>query len=107
MLKKHLYNPGDMIIEYWEVKGIKVNIARYLIYDKEYGGHSEDFGYTSYKAYIMYTYDPYERSDRSGLGQVGETYEIKHWNDWDVLTPHSPYDGIEVVESGLSWEDID
>jgi len=109
MFKDYLYNPGDLLIEYWDVEGIKVNIARYLIYDKKDTIHSfdDELGYTSYKAYVLYTYDPYNRKDRSGLLSVGQTYELNHWNDMDEVIQYTPHDGIEVVKSGLSWEDVD
>ena len=35
MIKNHVYRPGDLLIEYWDIDGTKVNIARYIIYDKE------------------------------------------------------------------------
>ena len=107
MFKDYIYSPGDLLIEYWEVKGTKVNIARYIIYDKEDTIHSfdDEIGYTSYKAYVLYTYDPYKREDRSGLLSVGQTYELNHWNDMDEVVQYTPNDGIEVVKSGLSWDD--
>ena len=106
---KHLYNPGDIVYEYWEVDGIKINIARYLIYDKEdvLNCYMKDVGYTSYTSYVMYTYDPYERDDRSGLSLPGDRYEIICWNDMDVLQPNYPVDMVNVVKSGLSWEEED
>ncbi len=108
MIKKHyLYNPGDLLIEYWDVKGRKVNIARYIVYDKNEVKHCtmKDVGYTSYKCYVMYTHDPWNREDRSGLNMVGETYEITCWNDMDCVSPNYPIDGIDVVRSGLLWDD--
>ena len=109
MFKDYIYGPGDILIEYWKVKGINVNIARYLIYDKEDVIHSFDneIGYTTYKAYVLYTYDPYNREDRSGLLSVGQTYELNHWNDMDEVIQYIPNDGVEVVKSGLLWEDMD
>lgn len=109
MIKNHAYRPGDLLIEYWDIDGTKVNIARYIIYDKEDVMHCtmKDVGYTSYKAYVIYTHDPYNREDRSGLPDLGQTYEITHWNDMDVITPCYPWDWIDVVKSGLSWEDVD
>ena len=35
MSKKHLYNPGDLLIEYWEHNGKQINVARYLVISKE------------------------------------------------------------------------
>ena len=107
--KDYIYSPGDLLIEYWDIKGTKVNIARYIIYDKEDVIHSLDseIGYTSYKAYVLYTYDPYGREDRSGLLSVGQTYELNHWNDMDEVIQYTPNDGIEVVKSGLLWGDGD
>ena len=107
MFKDYLYGPGDILIEYWKVKGISVNIARYLIYDKEDVIHSfdDEIGYTTYKAYVLYTYDPYNRKDRSGLLSVGQTYELNHWNDMDEVIQYTPSDGLKVVKSGLLWDD--
>ncbi len=109
-VKRHyVYNPGDIVIESWEVKGNNIVVGMYLVYDKEYTQHcyDKDIGYTSYKCYVMFTHDPYGREDKSGLLNVGETYEITHWNDMDVLSPNFPGDWIKVVQSGLSWEDVD
>ena len=109
MLTNHLFNPGDLIAQHWNVNGEEVLTALYLIYDKTDVMHMpmEDIGYTSYKGYVIYTYCPYGREDRSGLNNVGETYEITHWNDWDILNTEYPSEWTIVVESGLSWEDID
>lgn len=106
---KHLYNPGDLIAQHWNVSGEQVLTALYLIYDKEDILHcsARDIGYTSYKCYVMYSHCPYGRDDRSGLNNVGETYEITHWNDWDIVSTEFPSDWAVVGESGLSWEDVD
>tara|TARA_R100000322_G_scaffold27595_1_gene17282 strand:+ start:210 stop:539 length:330 start_codon:yes stop_codon:yes gene_type:complete len=109
MIINHMFNPGDIIGQNWNIDGEEVLTALYLIYDKEDTIHCyhEDIGYTSYKCYVLYTYDPYGREDRSGLKNVGETYEITQWNDMDVLDTNFPCDWIKVVQSGLSWEDVD
>ncbi len=109
MFKKYLYNPGDLIAQHWNINGEEVLTALYLIYDKVDTKYSidEDVGYTSYKGYVVYTYCPYGREDRSGLNNVGETYEITHWNDWEIVNTEYPSEWTVVVESGLSWEDID
>ena len=109
MLKKYLYNPGDLLIEYWEVEGNKINVARYLVYDKQDIKHEylPDVFYTCYSCYVMYTGDPYQLGDKSGLDSVGDTHEIVCWNDMEQLDYNYPTDGIEVVKSGLTWEDVD
>ena len=106
MIKKYLYNPGDLLIEYWLCNGEEINVARYLVISKEDVIHCEiqDVGYTSYYCYVMYTHDPWKREDRSGLLSVGKTYEIIHWSDMDDITL-PPTDRIDVVESGLLWDD--
>ena len=108
MSKKHIYQPGDLLIEYREYEGRQINVARYLVFKKEEITHCDiqDIGYTSYYCYVMYTHDPWEREDRSGLLDVGKTYEIIHWSDMDDITL-PPTDRVDVVESGLSWEDMD
>tara|TARA_R100000700_G_C3063365_1_gene77061 strand:- start:209 stop:535 length:327 start_codon:yes stop_codon:yes gene_type:complete len=108
MTKKYIYQPGDLLIEYWDYDGKQINVARYLVISKEEITHCDiqDIGYTSYYCYVMYTYDPWKREDRNGLLDVGKTYEIIHWNDMDDTIP--PYtDRLDVVQSGLSWEDMD
>tara|TARA_R100001015_G_C4541223_1_gene105203 strand:- start:186 stop:515 length:330 start_codon:yes stop_codon:yes gene_type:complete len=109
MSKKHIYQPGDLLIEYWLCKGELINVARYLVIDKEEVIHCSirDVGYTSYKCYIMYTHDPWKREDNSGLLDVGLIYEIVHWNDMDAIMSWAPTDRLDVVQSGLSWEDVD
>jgi hypothetical protein len=109
MSKKHLYNPGDLLVEYWLYKGEEVNVSRYIVIDKEEVTHCEmrDVGYTSYKCYVLYTFDPWEREDRNGLLDVGDIYEIVHWHDMDAISYFPPTDRLDVVESGLSWEDMD
>ena len=106
---KSAYNPGDIVIERWEVKGEQVVTGKYLIYDRKISIHSQydDIASITYKAYVMYTYDPYGRTDRSGLSNVGDTYEFIHWNDMDIIDPNHPAFGREVVQSGLSWEDVE
>ena len=106
---KSAYNPGDIVIERWEVKGKQVISGMYLVYDRKISIHSQydDIASITYKAYVMYTYDPYGRTDRSGLLNVGDTYEFIHWNDMDIIDPNHPAFGREVVQSGLSWEDVE
>ena len=108
MIKKHyLYNPGDLLIEYWICDGEEINVSRYLVIDKKEVIHCSmrDVGYTSYYCYVMYTYDPWNREDRSGLLSVGEIYEIICWNDMDAISYWYPTDRLDVVESGLLWDD--
>jgi len=107
MIKKHLYGPGDLLIEYWLCKGKEINVSRYLVIAKKEVTHCEigDVGYTSYTCYVMYTHDPWEREDRSGLLDVGDIHEIMHWNDMDVIAYCAPTDRLDVVESGLLWDD--
>ena len=109
MLKNHLYNPGDILIEYWNYKGREINVARYMVIKKKEVAHCEirDVGYTSYNCYVMYTYDPWERKDRNGLMDIGELYEIVQWHDMDLIEPWLIGDRLEVVKSGLTWEDMD
>jgi len=108
MIKKHLYNPGDLVAQHWNVNGEEILTALYLIYDKVDTKHSiEDVGYTSYRGYVVFTHCPYGREDRSGLNSVGETYEITHWNDWEIVNTEYPSEWTVVGESGLSWEDAD
>ena len=106
MIKKHIYQPGDLLIEYREYEGKQINVARYLVISKEEITHCDiqDIGYTSYYCYVMYTHDPWKREDRNGVLDFGKTNEIVHWNDMaDITLP--PSDRVEVVESGLSWDD--
>ncbi len=107
MIKKHLYSPGDLLIEYWLCKGKEINVSRCIVIDKKEVTHCEmrDVGYTTYYCYVMYTHDPWKREDRNGLLSVGEIQEIIHWNDMDVITYWAPTDRLDVVESGLLWDD--
>ena len=107
MSKKHLYNPGDLLIEYWLCNEKEINVSRYLVIDKKEVTHCEirDVGYTSYMCYVMYTHDPWEREDRSGLLDVGDIHEIIHWHDMDIISYWAPTDRLDVVESGLSWDE--
>jgi hypothetical protein len=109
MIKNHLYNPGDILLEYWRYKGKEINVARYMVIKKREVEHCsmKDVGYTSYDCYVMYTYDQWEREDRNGLRDVGELYEITHWNDMDAYQLWAYTDRVEVVRSGLTWEDMD
>jgi len=109
MIKNHMFHPGDIIGQNWNIDGKDVLTALYLVYGKEDIMHCyhADIGYTSYKCYVMYSYCPYGREDRSGLSNVGETYEITHWSDWDIVNTEFDSEWIIVVQSGLSWEDGD
>jgi len=109
MLKNDLYNPGDLLIGYWYYKGREVNVSRYIVIDKKEVPHCEirDVGYTSYKCYVMYTYDPWGREDRNGLKEAGEIYEVMQWHDMDAMGLWLDSDRLEVVRSGLTWEDMD
>ena len=107
MSKKHLFNPGDLLVEYWFYDGEEINVSRYLVINKKEVIHCEvrEVGYTSYQCYVMYTHDPWGREDRNGLLDVGEIYEIIHWNDMEPITAWIPTDRLDVVESGLLWDD--
>ena len=107
MSKEYLYSPGDLLIEYWLCDGKEINVSRYLVIDKKEVIHCEmrDVGYTSYMCYVMYTYDPWKREDRSGLLDVGDIYEIICWNDMDAISYWYPTDRLDVVRSGLLWDD--
>ena len=109
MIIDYMFNPGDIIGQHWKIEGKEVLTALYLIYDKEDRMHSYDMdvGYTSYKCYVMYSYCPYGREDRSGLPEVVDIYDITQWSDMDTLNPTFPCDWTKMVESGLSWEDVD
>ena len=106
---KSIYNPGDIVIERWEVKGEQVLTGKYLIYARKIEAHShfDDIASITYKAYVMYTHDPYGREDKSGLMNVGDTHEFIHWNDMDIIDPDHPCFGRVVVQSGLTWDDVE
>ena len=107
MFKDYIYSPGDLLIEYWLYNGEEVNVSRYIVIDKEEIMHCEirDVGYTSYKCYVLYTHDPWGREDRNGLLDVGEIHEIVHWHDMDVMSYWYPTDRLDVVKSGLLWDE--
>ena len=109
----HLFQPGDMIIQYGYSKSeIPANkIRQYLIYNKEErctlsSGQLEQKNYRIYYAYVMYFKEaidapfPYNLEDRL---RVGDIHTITQWSNTSINT----YEGFKVVSSGLSWEDKD
>ena len=53
--------------------------------------------------YILMTHG--EGKIETGFLDVGDIYEIVHWNDMDVISYWYPTDRLDVVKSGLLWDD--
>ena len=109
----HLFQPGDMIIQYGYSKSeIPANkIRQYLIYNKEErctlsSGQLEQKNYRIYYAYVMYFKvidTPSYHIPPSDRLRVGDIHTITQWSNTSINT----YEGFKVVSSGLSWEDKD